>query len=217
MDQNYKMYIAKRNATGTIDTSFGTNSIATVDFTDTYYDSVNSITGHEFGSSFKIILVGRTRTQSTSAISNISLARINANGTLDTTFGTAGKVSVPTNFSDYYSYLFSEIDSNNGKLYVMGLSNTNTVSLYRFNLSSILSNQEFSKPQITFSPNPTNSQITFSQEISNLEIFDISGKKVKTFENANTNYDVSSLDKGIYLIKGKNNEGIIFNEKLIKN
>lgn len=69
---------------------------------------------------------------------------------------------------------------------------------------------------MNFSPNPTNSNITFTQEINNLEIFDITGKKVKSFEIANTIFEVANLEKGIYFLKGKTIEGSEFNEKLIK-
>ncbi len=74
-----------------------------------------------------------------------------------------------------------------------------------------------SKSTTTFSPNPTTSNITFSQEIKNLEIFDITGKKIKYFENMNTVFDVANLEKGIYLLKGKTVGGNSINEKLIKN
>lgn len=216
---NYKMMITKKTANGLADTTFGTSSVALVDFTDTYYDNVKSITGHEFGSSIKIILAGRTRAQASSSIANISLARIDANGVLDTTFGTAGYTSVATNQSSYTQNLGTAIDYNNGKLYVMGLSSTLPVliSLYRFNLDSILSSNAFelsNKP--TFFPNPTTSNITFSKEINSLEIVDITGKKVKSFENVNVVFDVSNLETGIYILKGKTIEGDIFNEKLVK-
>jgi hypothetical protein len=72
------------------------------------------------------------------------------------------------------------------------------------------------KSKLNIYPNPTTSQITFSQEISSIEIFDVIGKKVKTFENTTNTFNVSSLEKGIYLVKGKTTEGIEFSEKFIK-
>ena len=225
MDQNYKMIIAKRTSTGNADATFGTNSIALVDFTDTYYDNVKSVTGHEFGSSFKIILVGRTRAQSTSALSNISLARISDNGTLDTTFGIAGKVSVPTTFSSYTAFLFSEVDNDNGKLYVMGFSASNIVSLYRFNLSSILSTQDFNnaKSKIIIFPNPTNNFITIQNKQNSTENFeykivDLTGRIVK---NGNSKYNeqinIECLTSGNYLIQIQTDSNQFITQKLIKN
>lgn len=76
-----------------------------------------------------------------------------------------------------------------------------------------IDNQEVSK--LSFHPNPTSANITFTQEIENLEIFDITGKKVKYFENSNTVFNVADLEKGVYLLKGKTKEGNLFNQKLI--
>ena len=216
MDYNSQMIITKRTSTGLADTSFGSNSAATVDFTNFYAESVKDVTGHEFESSFKIILAGRSKEQSFSS-SNISLARINSNGSLDTSFGTAGKVTIPTQLYDLHVSLSAEVDYDNGKIYVMGNSASNTVSLYRFNLSSILSNPKFNTPEIAIFPNPTNAMINFSQEINNLEVFDIMGKKIKSFEKTSATFDVTDLEKGIYLLKGKANNTVIFNEKLIRN
>lgn len=118
-----------------------------------------------------------------------------------------------TGFGSLISHLFFY---NNYVFFRVNANSSLPEGLYKLDLST-LSNQEFSNTKTIFSPNPTTSQITFSQEVSNLEIFDITGKKVKTFENSTTTYNVDNLEKGIYLLKGKNNEGIIFNEKLVKN
>ena len=88
--------------------------------------------------------------------------------------------------------------------------------MYKIDLTTLSTNQNSLQPNISFSPNPTTSNITFSQEIEDLEIFDLTGKKIKSFENATTTFDVSGLEKGIYLLKGKTIEGSEFNEKLIK-
>ena len=72
------------------------------------------------------------------------------------------------------------------------------------------------KNTIPFYPNPTQSQINFSQEINNLEVFDIVGRKVKSFQDSSSNYDVSNLNKGIYILRGKSTEGKSIQEKMIK-
>jgi hypothetical protein len=69
---------------------------------------------------------------------------------------------------------------------------------------------------VNFHPNPTKSQINFSQEINTLEVFDIAGKKIKSFHNPNTSYDVTTLQKGVYIIKGATADGKSINEKLVK-
>ncbi len=84
-------------------------------------------------------------------------------------------------------------------------------------VTNTMSTDDFNIVNVNFHPNPTTSQITFSQEISNLEIYDITGKKVKFFENVSTTFDVSILEKGIYLLKGKSIDGSIITEKMVKN
>jgi hypothetical protein len=67
-------------------------------------------------------------------------------------------------------------------------------------------------------PNPVKNSFKINNpdklKIESLEIIDASGKTVKTL-NAAEQYDVSTLPKGIYFIKIKN-EGIIKITKLIK-
>lgn len=69
---------------------------------------------------------------------------------------------------------------------------------------------------VKFYPNPAQSQISFTQEINTLEVFDIAGKKVKTLQNPSTTYDVSTLQKGVYILKGNTSDGKSINEKLVK-
>jgi hypothetical protein len=82
--------------------------------------------------------------------------------------------------------------------------------------STLATNQFSTNTPIKFYPNPSQSQINFSQEINTLEVFDIAGKKVKSFQNPSTNYDVSTLDKGVYILKGKTTDGKSVNEKMVK-
>jgi len=100
---------------------------------------------------------------------------------------------------------------------------TGTIPLYDatavwtdFNLTT-LGNEDFSNIKMKFYPNPATTSITFPQEISGLEIYNITGKKVKYFENTITTFNIESIEKGMYLLKGKTAEGKIINEKLIKN
>jgi hypothetical protein len=69
---------------------------------------------------------------------------------------------------------------------------------------------------LKFYPNPAQSQINFSQEIINLEVFDITGKKVKSFEKSSSTFDVSNLEKGVYILQGKTNIEKNIIQKMIK-
>lgn len=112
-------------------------------------------------------------------------------------------------FTDTY-YLSFEFNPNSA-------NSTNAAIFYdNFVMTDLLSLNAFNHSNVAFYPNPTTSKINFTQDISNLEVFDTSGKKVKSFVNANTSFDVSDLNKGVYLIKGLTAEGLQVNQKLIK-
>ena len=68
---------------------------------------------------------------------------------------------------------------------------------------------ELSNASIVAYPNPvTNSfQIDSSLDIENVKLYNINGRLVKTFE-ANANYDVSNLAKGIYIVDIKTLKGL---------
>ena len=71
-----------------------------------------------------------------------------------------------------------------------------------FKVETTLGTNSFSTNNtLPFFPNPAQSQINFSEEINDLEVFDIAGRKVKTFQNPSNSFDVSNLVKGIYLLK----------------
>lgn len=86
----------------------------------------------------------------------------------------------------------------------------------KYSFINTLSSQTNSFLPMKIYPNPTQSQIRFTQEINTLEVFDIAGKKVKSFHNPSTNYDVSTLDKGVYILKGNTRDGKSIMEKMIK-
>lgn len=72
-------------------------------------------------------------------------------------------------------------------------------------------------------PNPANTgQITFNnvQQLSQITIYDILGKNVKTVSINNSNdeiVDISNLNKGMYIAKLINNSGAVESRKLIIN
>ena len=85
-----------------------------------------------------------------------------------------------------------------------------------YSFINTLSSQTNSLLSIKIYPNPTKSLIRFPEEIITLEVFDIAGKKVKSFNNTNTNYDVSTLEKGVYIVKGTTTDGKSIMEKMVK-
>ncbi|TYB79103.1 Kelch repeat-containing protein [Bizionia myxarmorum] len=68
-------------------------------------------------------------------------------------------------------------------------------------------------------PSPTKNTFSLNQAISELQIYDISGKLVKTFAGEfeeNQHFNISELSVGIYIIKARNSQEH-FTSKFIKN
>lgn len=83
-----------------------------------------------------------------------------------------------------------------------------------------VSNDAFDLAPIKIYPNPVNNGILNFQTTEahdlNIEIFDITGKRVLSGKTTNKSFDVSSLKAGMYLIKVKENDNI-FTQKIIIN
>jgi uncharacterized delta-60 repeat protein len=103
--------LARYNADGTLDTSFDGDGKITTDFSGGN-DSAWSVAVQSDG---KIIVVGRTGEASNS---DFALARYNADGTLDSSFGQDGKVS--TDFEGRSESAKGVALQNDGKIIVAG-------------------------------------------------------------------------------------------------
>lgn len=77
--------------------------------------------------------------------------------------------------------------------------------------SSVINNQTKSN----FYPNPANNTITFDKSIKgNIEVYNLLGEKVLGFDaNLKSNFDISNLQNGVYIIKYKI-DGQFYSEKL---
>ena len=54
--------------------------------------------------------------------------------------------------------------------------------------------------ELSVYPNPTNSKVTFSQAIEKIEVIDLSGKTLQTYENANE-INIETLPAGVYHLR----------------
>lgn len=68
-------------------------------------------------------------------------------------------------------------------------------------------------------PNPVNSSFKTNKALNGLQIFDLTGKLVKSYIGdftQNDSYDISDVTQGIYLVKIENSNGHTLTKKLIK-
>ena len=132
-DSNSNFLLARFNANGSIDSTFGSGGYVTTDFaggTDWAEDLKVQADG-------KIVLVGRTFNGTSF---DVGVVRYLADGTLDSSFGSGGKVStdVGTSSADYGTAIDLQSD---GKLVVAGWGNAaGTTDFYvlRYNTNGTL-------------------------------------------------------------------------------
>ncbi|WP_442266547.1 alpha-amylase family glycosyl hydrolase [Tenacibaculum sp. ZS6-P6] len=68
-------------------------------------------------------------------------------------------------------------------------------------------------------PNPSRDFISINKEVSDVKIYDISGKQVLYFKgkyNKNHTFSLQQLSQGLYFIKGKNNNNLFSYKLLVK-
>ena len=193
--------IARLNIDGSLDTSFNIGT--------GFDNDVNTIKLQSNGK----ILVGGSFTTFNGVVSN-RLARLNSDGTLDTSFDTG------TGFNDNVNAITFQTD---GKIVVGGrftsYKGISVNGLVRLNGSSILSTNDFSKTKITLYPNPTKDILNFTLSETNTayeyEISNMLGEKVSYGDLNSNSISIINLANGVYIVKIRTNEGVL-TEKFIK-
>jgi uncharacterized delta-60 repeat protein len=115
--RNYDFCIARFNSDGTLDTSFGSSGKVILPI-GSYYDYGHSLAIQPDG---KILLGGRC---SIRGYYDFCIARFNSNGTLDTTFGSSGKIIQPIGSSTDEGY--SLAIQSDGKILLGGYCYNNS-------------------------------------------------------------------------------------------
>jgi uncharacterized delta-60 repeat protein len=138
--------VVRLNANGSLDKSFGTSGKALLDLGSNSYDYANSVVMQSDG---KVLIAGTTNAQSTGgsgSSSNYGVVRLDANGTLDTTFGSSGKalLDLGANSADD---TYSVVTQSDGKILIAGITTaqpaggtgtSNNYGVVRLNADGIL-------------------------------------------------------------------------------
>ncbi len=128
----YDFALARYNADGSLDTTFGSGGKVTTAI-GSGYDAAAGVALTPDG---KIVLAGRSHNGTNL---DFALARYNANGTLDTTFGSGGKVVTAIGTSDDIAYDIAL--APDGRMVVTGMSDNGTnldFALARYNADGTL-------------------------------------------------------------------------------
>ena len=155
--------------------------------------------GMGMDSAGRIILAGSTITSETSSL--FGVARVKANYSVDTTFGTSGKLT--TTFGNTTNEAFDVAIQSDDKIIAVGYTG-NDFAMARYNATTTLSNESFDNSAVTIYPNPVANQLNISNlndtQLNDYQIYDINGRvilKGKTMGIVN----VEQLSKGIYVLK----------------
>ena len=68
-------------------------------------------------------------------------------------------------------------------------------------------------------PNPANTSFNISTNVSNVEIYDLSGKLIKSYKGSfdrTDSFDISNITTGMYIVKAENSNKQINTTKLVK-
>ncbi|NWG26913.1 MAG: T9SS type A sorting domain-containing protein, partial [Ignavibacteriaceae bacterium] len=204
-----KFSVFRFNLDGTIDSTFGTDGRADIQFTsnDICYDM-------KLDSDGKILLVGRV----SQGFGTAGLARLNPDGSPDTTFAPGGKFTINLNNNSGTHYLTTFIPLDNGDILAAGYdfaSNAGDFMVTRLtqNPTGIDDgNPEQPDGFVLYQnyPNPFNPTTTIRFEIPEdsrvtLKIFNILGEEVKTLVEEyreagkhSVQFNANNLSSGIY-------------------
>jgi uncharacterized delta-60 repeat protein len=177
---NYDFAVVRYNTNGSLDTSFGTLGKVTTDF-GSFHDQANSVAIQSDG---KIVLAGYSNNNG--GIDDFAAVRYNTNGSLDTSFGTMGKVI--TDFGSSRDTANSVAIQSDGKIVLAGYStvggNTYDFAVVRYNTNGSLDTSFDSDGKVT-------TDFGVSQDIAHSVAIQSNGKIVVTgfnnFGGTNTN------------------------------
>ena len=195
-DLQYDFFLGLYNSSGSTAQGKASFNFATLN-KDIIYGSGLDSTG-------KIVLVGSSVASVSS--STFGLARVNSDYTVDTSFGTSGKVTT-TFGTNTTNEAFDTAIQSDDKIIAVGYTG-NDIAIARYHATTLSAN-DFESSSITMYPNPVKNEVTI--DLSNkldflgkeFQIFDINSRIIfegKINEILNT-IDVSSLQKGMYFIK----------------
>jgi len=212
--------IVRFTKNGTIDSSFGTNGVTRTIFGGD--DRVNSLAIQTDG---KIIAAGESDILGGGdRPAYFALARYNANGKPDSTFGNEGKVTTSfENFSNrQYAYTKKVLLQPDEKIIALGDADIKqfnksvfAVARYMNNVGAMQSHAQntISGNKIKISPNPANNVLQINGLDANtstiLTITDRSGNVIKKLSVSGENYswNITDLKSGYYYLVAENRTG----------
>ncbi|ALR30007.1 hypothetical protein ATE47_05485 [Chryseobacterium sp. IHB B 17019] len=188
----------------------GTSAIGRAFFD--YGTLINDIAyGMGVDSTGKIVMAGSSATSTTS--SSFGISRVNANYSVDNSFGTAGKVTT-TFGSNTANEAFDMVIQPDDRIIAVGYSG-NDIAIARYTGGFLATNEASTLAGSgKIYPNPVKTIINispeFTKEDNSFTIYSIEGKLLLKGNAQDGQINVESLLKGTYLIKLGNQQAIKF-------
>lgn len=196
---------------GALDTTFDSDGIVETSIENSSIANEVKILNDQ-----KIVAIGTSLGTSR----NYAFAKFNTDGSLDTTFGTQGKITVDIN-NGTNENAAAAVLSTDGKMYVAGtiynpLYYSNDYILSKFNLENNLGTTNPNAASVVyFYPNPTTDFVYLNDSVQNLTVSTLEGKSVALPLYDNT-IDFSGLSNAMYLIQFETSTGEKINKKILK-
>lgn len=204
LDQRHDLFVARLNTDGSLDTSYGTSGVVTARLVD----GANYASELVLQADGKPILMGYTIFQ---GLIDMAMVRFDTDGNLDSTFNGNGMVSFDNDGREDYGYSMA-LQADN-KIILVGYSyggGGSEFEVVRFLNDGTVGTEDFLTTEFRLYPNPAQEQLiiemTDASSTYQVEIFDMSGKKVYNSEIQNKGQiNVSSLASETYLVKLNSN------------
>lgn len=200
------------NLDGSLDTGFNSINIDQAN----YQVRPENIAIDHFG---KIIDVGMVKNDA--GVAQRAIMRCyNADGTVDTTFGSLGEVSFDYNWTNF-SYPIIQSDN---KIVVAGITanagltgnNNWNVILLRYTTNNLSVHEPKPSP-IALVPNPASTVFTIAPDTSEkIELYDVQGRLIRTYPGKSGSYSLDGLENNVYILRVFSDSGISV-KKLLKN
>jgi 1,4-alpha-glucan branching enzyme len=132
--------------------------------------------------------------------------------------------SVDTNFPPGVTATWYDLMDPSGNTTVSNSTTSISIPAGQFRIlgnqqAEALSIDEEALLRFSIYPNPTTTSFSVDTNVSDIEVYDLSGKLVKFFKgnfNRTDTFDISSLHTGMYIVKVENSNNQIKTSKLVK-
>lgn len=132
--------------------------------------------------------------------------------------------TVNTNFPAGVTSTWYDLMDPTGNTTVANSTTTISIPAGQFRIlgnkpSNVLSVEDESLFGFTIYPNPSRTSFSINTNVSDVEIYDLSGKMVKSYKGDFTrtdSFDISSLNTGMYIVKVENDNKQTMTTKLVK-